>query len=78
MPTDVMPSGSTLQTLILTGEWHREMTRLRVVGVAHAKSDKLNWVWLFLNGKKRAQFDHFTRRRAGCECPCTGTTFPLA
>ena len=37
-----MQRDSTLQTLILTRERHHEMTRLRVAGVAHAKSDKLN------------------------------------
>jgi hypothetical protein len=42
MLTDLMPHDSTLQTLILTGEGHHELIRLRVVGVSDVKSYKLN------------------------------------
>src|SRR3989338_11518693 len=41
-PTNAMPHTSTLQTLILTRERHHEIPRLRVAGIAHAKSDKLD------------------------------------
>lgn len=37
-----MPRDSTLQTLILAGERHHEIPRLRVEGASYAKSDKLN------------------------------------
>ena len=33
IPTYAMPNDSTLQTLILTGERHHEISRLRVEGV---------------------------------------------
>ena len=41
--TDAMQCASTLQTLILTRERHHEMTRLRVVGLAHANVLGPSW-----------------------------------
>ncbi len=38
--TDGRLRASTLQSLILTGKRHHEIPRLRVVGMAHGKSDK--------------------------------------
>jgi hypothetical protein len=46
MLTDVMHRDSKVQALILTGERHHEMTRLRVEGTPYAKSDKpKNRIW---------------------------------
>ncbi len=40
--TDGRLYASTLQSLILSGKRHHEIPRLRVVGMAHGKSDKLD------------------------------------
>ncbi len=40
--TKAMPYTSTLQTLILIGERHHKIPRLRVANIAHVQSDKLD------------------------------------